>query len=295
MITPKRNIPIAPYTNYNIGGVAREVYFPKNADELLDVFGYIKEKNLNYYLLGGGSNVLVGDGYFDGVVIITTKMAWKEPYNDHILCGAGLQSSEIAETALKYGKTGLEFLYLLPGSIGGALAGNARYDYTNVSSVLISLLAIHPEYGTRAFNSNEINFAYKFSSITRDGWYITDAALRWSDGNKIEIKKRMDEIERKRNDTHHFDYPSCGCIFKNDYDRNIRAGQLIDSLGLKGKRVGGAQIAPFHANFIINTGGATARDVLTLIEIIDKTLKEKAGVSLKREVRFAGIFPEKKP
>lgn len=291
MITPKKNIPIAPYTNYHIGGAAREVYFPETTDELLDVLGYIKENNFDYYLLGGGSNVLVGDGFFDGVVIITTNLTRIEPHGNHILCGAGVQSSKIAETALEQGKTGLEFLYLLPGSIGGALAGNARYDYTNVSSVLIHLTAVHPVHGRKIFKSDDIEFAYKFSSITHNGWYITEAALRWSDGNKAEIRKRMDEIEQKRTDTRHFDYPSCGCIFKNDYKRNIRAGQLIDSLGLKGKQVGGAQIAPFHANFIINTGGATARDVLTLIELIERTLKEKAGVTLEREVQLTGTFP----
>ena len=290
MIHTEKNISIAPYTHYRIGGIAREVYFPAGASELFELFRELDKKGTEYFILGGGSNVLVGEGYWDGAVIITRDMNGCETFNDHITCGAGLESSRIAEIALENARTGLEFLYLLPGSIGGALAGNARYDNINVSDVLISLTAVHPEKGIKTFTSEEINFTYKFTGIIEEGWIICEASLGWDEGDPAAIRKTMDDIEKNRTETHHFDFPSSGCIFKNDYENNIRAGSLIDSLGLKGLTTGGAQVASFHANFIINTGSATAGDVLELIEKIEKTVFEKTGIKLEREVKLLGNF-----
>ena len=290
MIHTEKNIPIAPYTHYRIGGVAREVYFPVSASEMAELFGEFEKKGTEYFILGGGSNVLVGDRYWDGAVILTTGMNGYETFQDHIICGAGLKSSRIAEIALENAKTGLEFLYLLPGSIGGALAGNARYDNINISDMLLHLTAVHPVKGIKTFVSKEINFTYKFSDIIPGGWLICEASLRWDEGDPSVIRKTMDDIEKVRTETHHFDFPSCGCIFKNDYENNIQAGRLIDSLGLKGLAISGAQVAPFHANFIINTGSATARDVLDLIQKLETTVFEKTGIKLEREVKLLGNF-----
>ena len=290
MIQSEKNISIAPYTHYKIGGIAREVYFPADASELLELLRECTKNATDFYILGGGSNVLVGDGYFDGAVIITTGMNHFEPLQDHITCGAGLQSSKIAEIALEHSKAGLEFLYLLPGTIGGALAGNARYDNKDVSDVLLRLVAVHPEKGITTYTVEEIDFEYKFSSISREGWFICEASLSWTDGDPAIIKKSMDDIQKNRTRSKQFDLPSCGCIFKNDYRNNIQAGRLIESLGLKGFTVGGAQVAPFHANFIINTGNATARNVLELIEQIEKIVFEKSGIKLEREVQILGTF-----
>ena len=290
MIQSEKNLSIAPYTHYKIGGIAREVYFPADASELLELLRECTKNVTDFYILGGGSNVLVGDGYFDGAVIITTRMNHFEPLQDHITCGAGLQTSKIAEIALEHTKTGLEFLYLLPGTIGGALAGNARYDNKDVSDVLLRLVAVHPEKGITTYTVEEIDFEYKFSSISREGWLICEVSLTWADGDPAIIKKSMDDIQKNRTRSKQFDLPSCGCIFKNDYRNNIQAGRLIESLGLKGFTVGGAQVAPFHANFIINTGNATARDVIELIEQLEKIVFEKSGIKLEREVQILGTF-----
>lgn len=290
MLQPEKNISLAPYTHYKIGGVARELYFPANASELFELFQELNSKGIEYFILGGGSNVLVGEGYWDGAVIITSGMDSYEIFDDHITCGAGLLSSRLAEIALENSKTGLEFLYLLPGSIGGALAGNARYNNINVSDMLISLTAVHPEKDIKTFRLEEINFEYKYTDIVKEGWFICEASLEWVNGDSPAIQKTMNDIKEVRTETHQFDFPSCGCIFKNDYENNIQAGRLINSLGLKGLKVGGAQVAPFHANFIINTGNATARDVLELIEKLEKIVFEKSGIKLEREVQLLGIF-----
>jgi len=290
MVEPHYDISLAPFTQYNIGGTAREVYVPSSADELVEVFSRIRKSGLKYFLLGGGTNVLIGDGYWDGAVIITRDMTGHNTFDDHISCGAGLSSSKIAEIALEHGKTGLEFLYLLPGTIGGALAGNARYDMKNVSDVFLSAMAVHPEHGGRTFAAGDIAFDYKFTSVVEAGWVFCEVSLAWRDGDPSHIREAMDTIEKNRRETHHFDFPSCGCVFKNDYSRTIQAGRLIDSLGLKGLAVGGAQVAGFHANFIVNTGNATARDVLTLIEKIEAIVFERTGIRLEREVRLLGMF-----
>lgn len=290
MITPEHDIRLADYTYYKIGGTARDVYFPESCGDFHDAVTALERDTVPYFILGGGTNVLVGDGYWDGAVIVTTRMNQTIVSDDRLVCGAGLLSSDTAEIALEHGKSGLEFLYKLPGTVGGAIAGNARFDDTNISDVLIALTAVHPAHGMRRFEAADLEFAYKYNRIAREGWYICEAEMAWRDGDRASIRERMDRIGSFRNDSHHFDYPSCGCIFKNDHAANIQAGRLLDSLGLKGMREGGAEVAPFHANFIINTGGASARDVLTLIERIEGIVREKTGIVLEREVRTCGNF-----
>lgn len=290
MMESLRNFVVAPHTHYRIGGIAREVYFPENADELAGLLRVLRKRGTEYFILGGGSNVLVGDGFWDGAVVFTTRLDGVTAGADSLVCGAGLPSSRVAEIARDHGRSGLEFLYLLPGTIGGALAGNARYDMKNVSDVLVSVAAVHPEYDARTFLREEISFAYKRTSIVADGWILAELTLSWEDGDPAKIAGRMAAIERARTTGHHFEYPSCGCVFKNDHARNVQAGRLIDSLGLKGMREGGAEVSPYHANFIVNTGNATARDVRTLIERVEDIARERAGVELEREVRFVGNF-----
>ena len=290
MIQPLNNIPIASYTYYNIGGPARELYFPHDAAELSEALERINNQNIPWYLLGGGSNVLVGDGFWDGAVIITTEMNGYEVFGDRITCGAGLESSKVSEIAFENDKTGLEFLYQLPGSIGGALAMNARYDMRSLSDAFESLVAVHPTDGMKTFGKNDVEFKYKQNSLISGGWILCDITLLWSDGISSEIRLHMDAIEEKRAIDHHFDSPSCGCIFKNDHERNIQAGKLLDELGFKGFGIGGAQVSEHHANFIINKGNATASDVLSIIEHIEGVVKEKKGIDLKREVRLVGAF-----
>lgn len=290
MIQSLKNVSLAEYTYYRIGGIAREVYFPERTSEMLELVQMLISNGSDYFIIGGGTNVLVGDGYWDGAVIITTHMNSFEATNQHLVCGSGIETSKIAEIALDYTKTGLEFLYKLPGSIGGALAGNARFDNKSISDILISVLAVHPQLGTKRFKTSEMNITYKRTGIIHEGWIICELSLSWKNGDTDTVRKRMEEIERFRTENHHFDFPSCGCVFKNDHKNNIQAGRLIDSLGLKGLSVGDARVSPYHANFIINTGNATARDVLELIRKVEQTVLEKTGITLILEVRTYGNF-----
>jgi len=286
----EQNTPLAPYTHYRIGGPARDLWFPETTDELADLVRTLASEGTPYFVLGGGTNVLVGDGVWNGAVVITTELDSIEPGADTLTCGAGLDASRVAEIARDHGMTGLEFLYLLPGSIGGAVAGNARFDEISVSDVLVAVTTVHPEHGVRNFEAGEIDFRYKHTGIVQDGWTIADVTLRWRPGDRSRIARRMETIERFREEKQHFSDPSCGCIYKNDYERNIRVGRLLDSLGIKGERVGDAVVSQFHANFIVNTGHATARDVLDLMERIERRVREETGIELEREVRLYGTF-----
>ncbi|MBT4485698.1 MAG: UDP-N-acetylmuramate dehydrogenase [Candidatus Latescibacteria bacterium] len=290
MIQPEKEVSIAPFTYYKIGGVASEVYFPENTAEMLELLQKLTSRGTKYFILGGGTNVLVGDGYWDGAVIITTRINHFAARNDQLICGSGLESSRAAEIGLEHAMSGLEFLYKLPGSIGGALAGNARFDNKNITDALISVFAVHSKHGMKRFMASDLDFSYKHLMIVHEGWIICELSLAWEEGDVDVIGKRMNEIEQFRNVNHHFDFPSCGCVFKNDYKNNIQAGWLIDSLGLKGMKIGGAEVAPFHANFIINTGNATARDVQNLIGQIEQIVLEKTGITLEREIRLYGNF-----
>jgi len=286
----RKNVIIAPYTNYKIGGVTREAFFPADTGELQRIAARLEAQGTPYFILGGGSNVLVGDRYWDGAVIFTTGMDRYDSQSDRIVCGGGIESSRVAEIALEHDKTGLEFLYLLPGTIGGAVAVNARYGMKNVSDAVLSLIATQSGRSMKTFMRKDIEFAYKHNSIAGEGWFIGEVTLAWRDGDRGEIRQRMDDIDRERGEGHHFDYPSCGCIFKNDHERNIQVGRLLDELGFKGYGVGPARVSEHHANFIVNTGNATAYDVLSIIEHIERTVKERTGIELEREVRLLGSF-----
>ncbi len=174
--------------------IAREGDFPENTSELLDVLQTLVAASTPYYILGGGTNVIVGDGYWDGAVIITTNMSILVVCDNYLTCGTGLPSSRVAEIAFDHSKTGLEFLYLLPGSIGGALSGNARYANKNVSDVFISTLAVHPDKGMKRFRKNEIKFAYKYTNIVEESWIVSELSLAWKDGSTDSIRKKVNPI-----------------------------------------------------------------------------------------------------
>jgi UDP-N-acetylmuramate dehydrogenase len=286
----ERNISLAEYTYYRIGGKASIGYFPSSAEETLQIIRQLASSETRYFVLGGGTNVLVGDGFWDGAVVFTSDMNTIRISDDSLTCGAGLPASKVAEIALENSKTGLEFLYLLPGSIGGALAGNARYDSISMSDVLIRTTAVHPDHGVKSFDKKDISFEYKKTGVIGDGWIICGLECAWKYGNPDNSRAYMERIEISRNTGHQFDFPSCGCIFKNNHPMNIQVGKLLDKMGMKGTRIGDAEISPYHANFIINRGDATASDVLALIEKIEKIVYDEKGITLEREVRLMGNF-----
>lgn len=247
------------------------------------------EKGLPARVIGRGSNILIQDQGIRGVVILLagnyrrkTLLKSGEKFNG-IEAGAGVVLSGLAAFALKHGLTGMECLAGIPGTFGGALLMNAGAGGQEIASLVESVRVMDMEGRTRNLFKEEIKFGYRYSSL-RDMGIILGAKLKLAVGEAGEILKKMKEHLRWRKNAQPLELPSAGSVFKNppgDY-----AGRLIESAGLKGARIGGAEISRKHANFIVNAGGARASDILELIDMARNRVMEKFGINLELEIQI---------
>jgi UDP-N-acetylenolpyruvoylglucosamine reductase len=282
----RRDEPLAKHTTLRVGGPADVYVEPASEQDLAAVLAYCQGQHSQFFVLGRGSNLLVKDGGFRGVVICLAQPYFSriEVTGERLNCGAGARLKAVAAEARGKGLAGLEFMEGIPGSVGGALRMNAgamgRAMFDMVESVrLMSFDGMVHERAAR-----ELAAAYRNCPMLRT--YIAVAAvLRGQPGQREAIAQRMNEFSRKRWQSQPA-AASAGCMFKNP--ASIPAGKLIDELGLKGRRVGGAVVSAEHGNFIVNDGTASARDVLELIEIIRQRARAERGVELETEVEVVG-------
>ncbi len=280
------NVPLAPYTTFRIGGAARLAVFPKNSDEAVSVFELLANRT-RILVLGNGSNVLVSDNGFDGVAVILSGMKNIRFDGDRITADAGVSLTHLAAEAAKMSLSGLEFAYGIPGTVGGGIYMNAGAYGGDMSQVVVKSRYFDPSSGTVGeLCGEEHEFAYRHSAYMNRDYVILSAELQLSNGCREEIFEKMNDYMSRRREKQPLEYPSAGSVFKRG-DGFITA-QVIDMAGLKGRSVGGAQVSCKHAGFIINRGGATAADVLELIEIIKAEIKEKFGYDIECEVRYIG-------
>lgn len=252
----KKNIRLAPYTTFKIGGPAQYFFIAKTNDDLIKAIKNAKEENLPYFILGGASNLLVSDQGFKGLVIKAENSNF-EIKDSLIRAEAGAKLDDIVKASIKANLTGLEWAAGIPGTIGGAVKVNAS-----------------------AFGQS---IKKSVKKIRKQGDVILSVELRLKkNGDKNSVKEHLDY--RKKN---HPKEPSAGCIFKNPPGHS--AGQLIDEAGLKGRKIGGAMVSEKHANFIINTGQAKAEDVIILISIIKQKVRNKFGIQLMEEIKYLGF------
>jgi UDP-N-acetylmuramate dehydrogenase len=280
--------PLARHTTYRIGGPVDLALFPVDATDVAVAVVELQSLQVPWVVLGGGSNVLVSDRGVRGAVLLTTDLQHVAVAGDTITVGAGVDSHRVALLARDAGLQGAEFLAWLPGTIGGACLMNARAYGGEVSHVLQSALCVGNSGGSETLRLSPQDFSYKQSPFQDRGLIIVEASIRLAPGETDEIQRRIDEIEVNRRANHEMDYPSCGCVFKNDYSIGISSGKLIDQCGLKGVRVGAAQVSPHHANFIINLGGASAAEVMEVIMHVRRTVRAATGRSLPLEVQVIG-------
>jgi UDP-N-acetylenolpyruvoylglucosamine reductase len=278
--------PLAKRTTLRVGGPADMYVEPANDEDLASVIRFCADHRLAFFVLGRGSNLLVKDGGFRGVVISLAQshLSAVEITGERIRCGAGARLKTVAIEAKRNGLAGVEFLEGIPGSVGGALRmnagamGGAMFD--NVESVRTMDFA-----GLiRERDARELQVEYRSCPAFKSHIALA-ATLRVKAGAREAIEQRMNECSRKRWQSQPA-APSAGCMFKNP--ASIPAGKLIDELGLKGTRVGAAVVSLEHGNFIVNTGGATARDVLELIGLLKKRAREERGIELQTEVEIIG-------
>jgi UDP-N-acetylmuramate dehydrogenase len=280
--------PLASYTTYKIGGPADLVLVPADLDDLVQTLLLLEEEGVPWEVLGGGSNVLVSDQGVQGAVVLLSGLDQLAIQGEEVSAGAGLPSHEVALAARRAGLTGAEFLAWLPGSFGGACLMNARAYGGEISQVLSRARTVTRTGQLHDLDLKPEQFDYKRSPFQGTGEIVVEATLSLAPGDPEAIQRRMDQNEASRRANHELDHPSCGCVFKNDHRIGISSGKLIDDCGLKGYRVGQAQVSPHHANFVINLGQATAAQVHQVIDHVHRTVAEQTGHDLELEVRLIG-------
>jgi UDP-N-acetylmuramate dehydrogenase len=291
----KMNVLLAPYTTYKIGGPASYFFEPRNLDDFKLSIGWALQQDIPYFVLGGGSNILVHDSGYRGLVVYTGKLNRLVIRGNHITAECGLAVDRLVDGSLTHGLSGIEFAAGLPGTVGGALFMNARAYEGSFSNITEQVLAVRIEkrnVNDVMLKKEELGFSYKNSVFQLQEIYVYSALFSLVPGSKDKIRKEIKANRSRRRENGQYDFPNAGCIFKNDYRIGIPTGKLLEEIGLKGKRIGDAEVYENHANFIINRGNATAEDVYRLIKFIEREVKKKSGIALKREINFIGNWPE---
>ncbi|WP_295919097.1 UDP-N-acetylmuramate dehydrogenase [Anaerovibrio lipolyticus] len=281
------NEPMSKHTTFNIGGPADYLIFPGSMDQLQAVVKLMNKCDIPFTILGNGSNVLVLDKGIRGAVIkFHAPMSYKRCEGNKIIAGAGAYLKHISQYAAENGLTGMEFACGIPGSLGGAVFMNAGAYDGEMKNVVKEVKTVTATGKVLTYGPDEFNFGYRHSVFQANGQAIAEITLELQPGNKEDIQAKMDDYTARRESKQPLEMPSAGSTFKRP--EGYYAGTLIDSTGLKGLQVGGAQISTKHAGFVVNSGHATAQDVLDLIkEVQDRVYKEK-GVKLYPEVRIIG-------
>ena len=273
---------LARYCTFQIGGAADFFLEARNREEFLEGMEWAMERDLPVFVFGAGSNLLFDDGGFRGLVVRLRSEEVKVD-GERIKADAGVLIAKVVKAAAEAGLTGLEAWNGLPGTVGGAVYGNAGCFGTETKDVLESAEVFFPGEGVREAKVDFFEYGYRSSQMKKAGGLVLSAVFRLKKGDAEAIKTRMTEVAKSRIQKQPAG-SSTGSFFKNP--TGDHAGRLIEAAGLKGAWAGGAQISEQHGNFFLNKGGATAADILTLADLAEKTVLEKFGVRLEREVVF---------
>ncbi|MGK2848894.1 MAG: UDP-N-acetylmuramate dehydrogenase [Minisyncoccota bacterium] len=309
MLRLQENIDLAPLTTFHIGGMARYFLTTKDPSVLSEAFEYAEMKNIPIYVLGGGSNILFSDKGFLGLIVQWLDDAISVSEN-RMLCGAGSSLTNVVQTALEHNLTGIERLAGIPGSFGGAIRGNAGAFGTEIGQYIMSVRVLNCHTGMmREYTRQECHFGYRTSFFKQHpDSIILSAELRLASGEKVVSAKMIHDTIALRESKHPQDAFCAGSFFINPYITNKRllrefakdtgspskdgklpAGWLIDTVGLRGHSIGGAMISTHHPNYIVNTGVATAEDVIMLASLIKMRVRDELNVRLQEEIQYVGF------
>ncbi len=289
-----RHESLSKHTSFGIGGPADILAYPMDRNDLIVLMSGIKKQGVNYVVIGGGTNLLVRDGGFRGVVICLQRLGTIRIEREYRSIGgtfsvvyteAGALLPRLLSFATEQGLTGLEFAAGIPGTVGGAICMNAGTAAGEMGDVVDSVTLISPNGALVTRSREEIGFGYRTSNIPA-GHIVFDAKIILRHGDREKIKARVMEIQDTRKLRQPWGFPSAGSVFKNPQEES--AGKLIEAAKLKGKKVGDAQVSDKHANFIVNLGKAKAKDVVALMEIVKQTVLEVHGVRLEPEIKIIG-------
>ncbi|MBQ4259864.1 MAG: UDP-N-acetylmuramate dehydrogenase [Lachnospiraceae bacterium] len=288
---PQENISLqetmAGHTTFRVGGPADCFVKIENENQLIAVLTWLKQREIPYYVLGSGSNLLVSDAGFRGVILqIADKMNRIEVIGEEIIADAGVTMSRVARTAWEHGLEGLEFASGIPGTIGGGVTMNAGAYGGEMCQVVAAVRVVDDKGQVLEIPVDEMAFGYRTSVIKSNPYVVTSVRFKLQAGDKDQIKARMDDFAARRRDKQPLEYPSAGSTFKRP--EGHFAGKLIMDAGLAGMQIGGAQVSEKHCGFVINTGDATSADVRTLIGQVQEKVKGQFGVDLEPEVIYLG-------
>lgn len=281
--------PMSRHTTFRIGGPADYFVVPRSTDEIKDTIEICKNAQVPYYILGNGSNLLVGDKGYRGVVIQIYKNLNEIHTEGNVIhAQAGALLSKIAAEALGRGLEGFEFASGIPGTLGGAVMMNAGAYGGEMKQVLLEATVLTQDGEVKTLGVEELELGYRTSIIAKEGYVVLEAAIGLKEGDAAAIRAYMEELKSKRVTKQPLEYPSAGSTFKRP--EGYFAGKLIEDAGLRGFRVGNAQVSEKHCGFVINRGGATAAEVVSLMEQVADKVEALAGVRLEPEVKRIGEF-----
>lgn len=285
----KTEEPMKNHTTFRVGGPAEFFVMPRSAEEVKKVIDLCRRESFPYYIIGNGSNLLVSDQGYRGVVLqIYKEMSCIEIEENVIVAQAGALLSAIANKALENGLTGFEFAAGIPGTLGGACVMNAGAYGGEMKDVLEEVTVLTEEGEVLIIPKENLELGYRTSIIARKGYIVLETRIQLREGEKEAIKSLMEELKDKRVSKQPLEYPSAGSTFKRP--EGYFAGKLIQDAGLRGFSVGGAQVSEKHCGFVINRENATAADVAELMRQVSARVEEEFGVKLEPEVKRLGEF-----
>jgi len=282
----KKNIKLAPYTSFGIGGPAEYFIEAKDANQIIEAIKWAKSKKIPFKILGGGSNILISDKGIRGLVIKIVSCQWSV-VSGQLNCDAGCPAHLISMVTAKKGLSGLHHFAGLPGTVGGALYKNSHWSDHSYSDYLTEVEVLDKNLKIKKIKKNQLNFSYDWSDFQKNKAIIIGAKFKLGNSSPESLQKEIQNILKRRLQNHPQER-SAGCVFKNIDGRS--AGRLIEQTGMKGKTAGDAQISNKHANFLINKSNAKASEIMKLVKEAQKKVKNKFNVMLEPEIFFWGEF-----
>ncbi|MEB3166644.1 MAG: UDP-N-acetylmuramate dehydrogenase [Cyanobacteriota bacterium] len=288
----RRAVPLHDYTTWKVGGPADWFAEPSSREELIALAAWAAAESLDFRCIGAGSNLLVADGGLGGLTLCNRRLQGSVLAGDEgwVEAEAGEPIPTLARKAARAGLAGLEWSVGIPGTVGGAVVMNAGAQGGCTAEWLHSVEVLDPARPDAPFRlmAEELDFAYRHSRLQQEPLLVLSARFRLEPGHDpVAVTGRTSANLHSRTSTQPYQQPSCGSVFRNP--EPAKAGRLIEALGLKGTAIGGAQVSPVHANFIVNTGGATAADVAALILLVQERVRQEHGVELHPEVKWLGF------
>ena len=287
-MTILENQSLRQHNTFRTGGMAKYFTEPLNTEDILEAIRFAKENRLKYMIVGNGSNLLFSDEGYDGLIIKTSKLKGIERDGETLKVYSGELTPSVGAFAARNGLTGFEPLSGIPGSIGGGIYMNCGAYGTEIGDLISKVCFLYTNGEIKIFDRSELDFSYRSSSFQHMDGVILWAELKLSEGDRSQIDEHMKDYAQRRKDKQPLEYPSAGSTFKRP--EGYFAGKLIQDAGLRGFRIGNAQVSEKHCGFVINLGGATAAQVTELMDEVVRRVEENSGVRLQPEVKRIGEF-----